>query len=50
MIKKFKNKLTALKEILKDENKIYEIGSLNFENEEQIRKELNELETKQMKN
>ena len=46
MIKKFKNKLTALKETLKDENKINEIRSLNFKKEKQIKKELNALEAK----
>ena len=45
MIKKFKNKLTALKEI-EYKNKIQEIRSLNFNEEEQVKKELNELETK----
>ena len=34
MIKKFKNKLTSLKEILKYENKIHEIKCLNFKKEE----------------
>ena len=46
MIKKFKNKLIALKEMLKNENKIHEITSLNFKKEEHRKKELNALETK----
>ena len=45
MIKKIKNKLTALKEI-EYKNKIQEIRGLNFKEEEQVKKELNELETK----
>ena len=45
-IKKFKNKLIALKVLLEYENKIQEIRGLNFEEEEQVKKELNELETK----
>ena len=44
--KKFKNKLTALKEIVEYKNKIQEIRGLNFKKEEQVKKELNELETK----
>ena len=38
MIKKFKNKLTALKEILEYKNKIQAIRSLNFKEEEQVNK------------
>ena len=45
MIKKIKNKLIALKEI-EYKNKIQEIRGLNFKEEEQVKKELNELETK----
>ena len=44
--KKFKNKLTALKEIVEYKNKIQEIRGLNFKKEEQVKKKLNELETK----
>ena len=50
MIKKFENKLTALKEILKDKNKINEIRNLSFKKEQQIKEELNELKIKKMKN
>ena len=46
VIKKCKNKLTALTILLEYENKIQEIRGLNFEVEEQVKKELNELETK----
>ena len=46
MIKKLKNILTALKVLLEYENKIQEVRGLNFEEEEQVKKELNELETK----
>ena len=46
MIKNFKNKLTTLKEILKDKNKIEEIRGLYFKKEEKIKKELIELETR----
>ena len=35
MIKNFKNKLTTLKEILKDKNKIEEIGGLYSKIEEE---------------
>ena len=45
-IKKFKRKLTALRALLEYENKIQEIKGLNFEMEEQVKDELNELETK----
>ena len=37
MIKNFKNKLTTLKEILKDKNKIEEIRGLCFKNEEKLK-------------
>ena len=47
VIKKFINKLTALKVLLEYEIKIQEIKGLKFEEEEQVKKELNELETKQ---
>ena len=43
-IKKFKNKLTVLKEILRDEEKINKIKALNLKKEEQAEKELNKLE------
>ena len=46
MIKKFKNKLTALKKILKDGNKINDTRILSFKKEEQVKKKLDELETK----
>ena len=45
-IKKFKNKLTTLKEILRDENKIRKTRILNFNKEEQIEKEVDDLEAK----
>ena len=44
MIKKFKNTLTVLKEILEYESKIKEIRDLNLKKEKQIKIELNELE------
>ena len=37
MIKNFKNKLTTLKEILKDKNKIEEIRGLYFKKEEKLK-------------
>ena len=40
MIKKFKNKLIALKEILEYENKIEETRDLNFKEEEQVIKRI----------
>ena len=46
MIEKFKTKLIALKALLEYENKIQEIRGLSFEEDEQVKKELNELETK----
>ena len=46
MIKNFKNKLTTLKEKLKDKNKIEEIRDLYSKKEEKIKKELVELETR----
>ena len=46
VIKKFKNKLTALKKILKDGNKINDTRILSFKKEEQVKKKLDELETK----
>ena len=39
-IKKFKNKLIALKVLLEYENKIQEIRGLNFEEEEQVKKRI----------
>ena len=45
MIKNIKYKLTTLKEILKDKNKVEEIRGLHFRKEEKIKKELTELET-----
>ena len=57
VIKKFENKLTALREFLEHKSKIQEINFqfsifyfLNFKKEEQIKKELNALKTKKMKN
>ena len=50
VIKKSENKLTTLIVLLKYENKIQEIRGLNFEEEEQVKIELNELGTKKMKN
>ena len=44
VIKKFINKLTALKVLLEYEIKIQEIKGLKFEEEEQVKKELKELE------
>ena len=44
MIKNFKNKLTSLKKVLKNKNKIEEIRGLYFKKEEKIKKELIELE------
>ena len=44
MIKSFKNKLTTLKKVLKNKNKIEEIRGLYFKKEEKIKKELIELE------
>ena len=38
MIKNFKNKLTTLKEILKDKKKIQEIKGLYLKKEERIKK------------
>ena len=46
MIKIFKSKLTTLKEILKDKNKIEEIRGLYFKKEGNSKKELIELETR----
>ena len=40
MIKKFKNKLIALKVLLEYESKIQEIRELNFEEEEQVKKRI----------
>ena len=36
-IKKFKNKITVLKELLQYENKIQDTRGLNFEEEEQVK-------------
>ena len=47
LIRKIKNELTALKEILEYENKVEEMRDVNFKEEEQVIKELDELETKQ---
>ena len=38
MIKKFKNKLTALKVLLEYNNKIQKIRRLSFEEEKQVKK------------
>ena len=46
MIKFFKNKLTTLKEILKDKNEIQEIRDLYFAKEENIKKRIIELRTR----
>ena len=40
IIKKFKNKLIALKVLLEYESKIQEIRELNFEEEEQVKKRI----------
>ena len=40
MIKKFKNKLTALKVLLKYKNKIQKIRGLTFEEEKQVKKRI----------
>ena len=45
MINSFKNRLTALREILEYKNKIQETRCLNFRKEEQTKKELNALKT-----
>ena len=47
MITEFKNRLTALREILEYKNKVQETRDLNFKKEEQINKELNALITEQ---
>ena len=44
IIKKFKNELIALKTLLQYENKTQELRELNFEEKEQVKKELNELD------